>query len=414
MERSNLAASARSTRIALRLATRAACTIHILLLAPVLLVGLSASAEEGAERRFTWRPSIQVRTVVSDNINLSNENADGDIGVWMSPRLELDYRAPAYQIGIDSSFDVRRYSDSRDDDESFYRVHSFAEAGLLPGLSLRVSDTYTPQPKVLGLPDDDPANLVQTNRAEVELRYWRELPGRREVSIALLGGRFDADRFATLVEGPGGGVVLDTGFRADFWEGAGVIEFQNPFGDSHAGYLRGLVRHRSFDDPGGADHLEVSGLIGFRSHLEQGIEFDLAAGYGLLDLADGGSTTRLLGRAALSIRRPGGWRYHAGFHNEFTVDVAGNDFVDTTGRLGVEKYFGARTALSLFGFVSQLENDSTSPSGNLFAGGEVKLRRALARRFQASLAYRYWENAGSFGADDLSQNRLMLTLTYRQ
>jgi len=173
------------------------------------------------------------------------------------------------------------------------------------------------------------------------------------------------------------------------------------------------VRQRSFDDPAGADHLEASGLIGFRSHMERGIELDVAGGYGLLDLADAGSETMWLGRASVSIRRAGGWRYHAGFHHQLTVDVAGNDFVDTTGRLGVEKYFGKRTAVGLVGFLSQLDSDSTDPSGNRFGGAELKLRRQLSRRVEASLAYRHWENAGSFELDDMRQDRAMLSLTYR-
>ncbi|MGH0030391.1 MAG: hypothetical protein ACQGVC_11420, partial [Myxococcota bacterium] len=90
------------------------------------------------------------------------------------------------------------------------------------------------------------------------------------------------------------------------------------------------------------------------------------------------------------------------------------DFVDTTGRVGGEKYFGERTAVSLIGFRAQLESDSTSPSYNLFGGAEAKVRRALSRNFQASLAYRFWENAGSFSGDNMNQNRLMLTLTYRR
>lgn len=373
----------------------------------------ASAAGEGEERRFTWRPSIQVRGIVNDNTGLTRDDEDADVGIWVAPRLEASYRTPAYSIGVDGAVDVRRYSQTRYDDETFYRVSSYAEAGLLPGLSLRVSDAYTPQVRQLGLPDDDPVNMVQTNRANVEARYWHELPGRREISVGAVGSRFDADRFATLVEGPGGGVVLDPNFSADFWEGAGFLEFQNPLGEHNAVYLRGLARHRDFDHAGGADHLEVSGLLGFRSDWEQGIEFDAAGGYGMLDLSGGGSEARILGRASLAIRRPGGWRYHAGFHNEFTVDVAGNDFVDTTGRLGVEKYFGLKTAVSLTGFLSQLESDSTQPSYDLFGGAEVKLRRALSRNFQASFAYRYWENAGSFGADDMVQNRLMLTLTYR-
>lgn len=377
------------------------------------LAPLRAHAQEGEERRFTWRPSVQTRALLTDNKRLSKTGEDGDLGVWVAPRLEAHYRTPAYQLGVDGSVDVRRYTETRSEDETFYRVHSFAEAGLVPGLSLRASDAFTPQPTRLGLPDDDPQNLVQTNQARVEARYWHELPGRREITVGASGSRFDAERFAALVAAPGGGVALDTNFSADFWEGAGFLELQNPFGDHHAAYVRGLVRHRDFDHAGGADHLEASGLLGFRTHLEQGVEFDAAGGYGLLDLSGAGSEARILARARLAVRRPGGWRFHAGFHNEFTVDVAGNDFVDTTGRLGVEKYFGARTALALTGFLSQLESDSTQPSYNLFGGAEVKLRRALSRQLQASLAYRFWENTGSFDADNMNQNRVMLTLTYR-
>ena len=35
------------------------------------------------------------------------------------------------------------------------------------------------------------------------------------------------------------------------------------------------------------------------------------------------------------------------------------------------------------------------------------------RRVTASLAYRYWENAGSFRLDDFDQSRIVLALTYR-
>lgn len=385
----------------------------VLLLVAFLGLAGGAHAQEGAERRFTWRPMVQVRALFNDNISLTGRDEDSDLGVWMAPRLEAAYRAPAYQLGFDGSVDVRRYTDSTSEDEVFYRVESFAEAGLLPGLSLRVSDAFTPQPVFLGLPDDDPANLVQTNRADLEMRYWRELPGAREITIGASGARFDAERFPALVAAPGGGVALDTGFRADFFEGAGFVEFQNPFGDQHAGYLRGLVRQRTFDHVDAADHLEASGLVGFRSHLEQGIAFDVAGGYGLLDLEEGGSESRILARAELTVHRPGGWRFHGGFHHEFTVDVAGNDFVDTTGRIGVEKYFDRRTAASLVAFLSQLDSDSVSPSGNLFGGGELKLRRQLTRRFQASVSYRHWKNAGSFALDDLTQNRVMVSFTYR-
>jgi hypothetical protein len=386
-------------------------SLHILL-AVVLLAGAAAAEEDGL-RRFHFRPSLQTRAILSDNIGVVDNGRDGDVGVWFAPRVELGFREDAYELGVDASLDVRRYTERAGFDETFYRVHSYGEVGLLPGLTFRLSDAYTPQPVMLGVPDDEPANLVQTNRAQLEMRYWRELAGGREVTAGLTGGRLDTHRFATLVAGPGGAAVLDTGFKADFWEGGGFLELQNPLGDDHGAYVRGLVRHRSFDDRAGADHLEASALLGFRSQIEPGLALDIAGGWGWLDLREGGSDSRSLARASLSLRRPDGWHFELGAHNEFTIDVAGNDFVDTTGRLQVEKYFGPRTVASATGFVSYLTSDSTQPSSNLFGGAEVSVRRQLSRRFQVGFAYRYWQNAGAFSGDDLRQNRGMLTLTYR-
>ncbi len=378
-----------------------------------LLWVTTAQAEEDALRRFHFRPSLQTRAVLSDNIGVVDSGRDGDVGVWLAPRAELGYRDEAYEVGVDASVDVRRYTERSGFDEVFYRVHSFGEVGVVPGLTLRLSNAYTPQPVRLGVPDDEPANLVQTNRARLEMRYWRELAGGREVSVGLVGGRFDTKRFATLVSGPAGTPVLDPGFKADFWESGGFVELQNPIGRSHGFYTRGLVRHRAFDDRAGADHLEASALLGFRSQLEPGLALDIAGGWGWLDLEDGGSDSRSLARASLSLRRPDGWHFDLGVHNEFTLDVAGNDFVDTTGRLQIEKYFGRRTAVSATGFLSYLTSDSTAPSSNLFGGAELEVRRQFSRRLQLGLAVRHWRNAGAFGGDDLRQNRGMITLTYR-
>jgi hypothetical protein len=388
-------------------------SLRVLRVVVLLATATAAHAEEDGLRRFHFRPSVQTRAVLSDNIGAVDHGRDSDVGIWIAPRVELGFREEAYELGVDASLDVRRYTERSGFDEVFYRVHSQGEIGLLPGLSLRLSDAYTPQPVALGLPDDEPANLVQTNRARLELRYWRELASGRELTAGLVGGRLDTERFATLVAGPGGTPVADPGFKADFWEGGGFLELHNPLGDDHGAYLRGLVRHRSFDDRAGADHMEASALLGFRSQLEPGLALDVAGGWGWLDLRDGGSDSRSLARAALSLRRPDGWHFELGFHNEFTIDVAGNDFVDTTGRLQVEKYFGRRTAASVTGFLSYLTSDSSQPGSNLFGGAEIAVRRQLSRRFQLGFAYRYWQNAGAFSGDDLRQNRGMLTLSYR-
>jgi hypothetical protein len=369
-----------------------------------LLLAASARAQEADERPFSWRPSIQMRGLWTDNIGLTAPRRESDFGLFATPRVEAAYRAEAYELDFDGAVDVRRYTDDAALDDVFYRVNTGAEVGLLPGLSMRLSDAYAPTVRSLGLPDDDPANLIQSNRAEVEMRYWRELPGSRELAVGAVGGRFDTESFATTVAGPGGTLVTDPRFHADFWEAGGYAEFQNPIGEHHAGYLRGTVRHRSFDDDSDGDHLQVSGLAGFRTHLEPGLELDVAGGYGWLDFGGGQDESSWLARADLNLRRPDGWRFQLGFHHELTVDIAGKDFQDTTGRIGVEKYLGTRTALGVIGFLSQLHSDATRPRGNLFGGFEVKVRRQLVRRVTASLAYRYWENAGSFRLDALRRS----------
>lgn len=378
-------------------------------------VGLASAvaAQEAAERPFTWTPSIQIRGLVTDNINLTKHNRDGDSGVFAAPRLEAAYRTEAYELDFDGSVDVRRYTKDSKVDETFYRVHTGAEVGILPGLSVLLKNDYTPHLRDLGLPDDDPANLIQTNRAELEMRYWRELEGARELAVGVIGGRFDTERFSALVPGPGGVPVQDNGFRADFWETGGYAEFQNPFGENHAGYVWAGVKHRSFDEESDADHLDASALLGFRTHIEPGLEFDIAGGWGYLDFNSGDDKSRALVRADLKLRRPNGWRFDLGFHNELTVDITGKDFMDTTGRVGIEKYLGTRTAVGVTGFLSRLENHATSPKDNLFGGVEVKVRRQLARKLTASLSYRYWRNTGAYTSDDMRQNRAMLSLTYR-
>jgi hypothetical protein len=387
--------------------------LRLLISAGCLAFAQPAAAQEADARPFSWRPSIQLRGLWSDNIGITARKREDDFGLFAAPRLEAAYRTEAYELDFDGAVDVRRYTDDAGLDDVFYRVNTGAEVGVLPGLSVRLSDAYTPTVRTLGLPDDDPANLIQSNRAQLEMRYWRELPGSRELALGAFGGRFDTESYATGVAGPGGTVVVDPRFRADFWEGGGYAEFQNPIGEHHAAYLRGSVRQRTFDVEPDGDHLHVAGLAGFRTHIEPGLELDLSGGYGWLDFGGGDDESSWLARAELNLRRPDGWRFQLGFHHELTVDIAGQDFQDTSGRIGVEKYLGTRTAVGATAFLSQLHSDATRPRGNLFGGFEVKVRRQLVRRLTASLSYRYWENAGSFELDDFEQSRIVLALTYR-
>ena len=382
----------------------------------LLLVPLAASAvraDEGAERRFTWRPSFETRSVLTDNAFLTSNDKDTDLGVWLQPRLELDYRVPAARLGADLGAQVPRYLDHSSLNDAYWRTNVYGEAGLWPGLSVRLSDAFTPAPIALGVPDDSTTNLAQTNRAQGELRYWRELPGGREMTVSVHGARFDGEKVEALVPDSNGDPVPDSSFRPDFSEGGGFAELRNPFGEDHALLLRGGTRYRSFDSLSEGEYLDAEGTLGFESRLPAGFDLALAGGFGWLDPRGGSGEPQALGRAQLGWQNASGLRVQLGFHHAIASDLVGNDFIDTSGRLTIEKYFGLQTSATLTAFVSQLDAQSAHPAHNLFGGAEVVLRRQLSRSFQVSVSYRYWENDGGFETDDFRQNQASVAFSYR-
>ena len=269
----------------------------------------------------------------------------------------------------------------------------------------------------LGLPEDSPSNLAQSNRADGELRYWRELPGGREMTVGVGGARFDADAFDDARAGTRRSRRRRRlGFRPSFTEGGGYAELRNPiFGEDHAIVLRGSVRHRSFDAISEGDHLDAAGLLGLE---------EPAAGRGRRSsspAATAGSTRRAsaatphaLGRAELGWRHErSGLRFRLGFHHEITPDLRRQRFIDTTGRLSIEKYFGLQHLGDGDRVRLAARQRHAHPSTNLFGGAEVVVRRQLSRSFQISVAYRYWENGGDFELDDFQQNQASLSFSYR-
>jgi hypothetical protein len=386
--------------------------LGVLLLA--VLAGTGSRAEEGAEQRFTWRPSFETRTEYDDNAFLREHQKNGDVGVWMVPGLDLAYRTPALDLGADFGAEIPRYFDHSSLDDSYWRLNAHGEVGLWPGLSVRVSDAFTPQPKLLGAPEDSPSNLTQSNRAGAEVRYWRELASGRELTLGITGARFDSDNFDAYVPGPGGTTVYDSNYNARFTEGGGYAELRNPIGEHHAIVVSSRVQYRDFDSRTEGGHLEAGGLLGLESQLPGSVDLDVAGGFGWLDPNESSGQPHALGRLDLTWRPGEGLSVRLGVHHEMTQDILANDFMDTTGRLTIEKFFGLRTSASVTAFVSQLESDSTHPKSDLFGGAEVVLRRQLSRSFQVALSYRYWENAGGFALDDFRQNRVQFTLSYRR
>ena len=383
----------------------------------LLLIGLvaaAARADEGEERRFIWRTSFETRSALTDNAFLTSNHEDRDLGFWLEPRLELDYRTPAAQIGADLGAQVPRYLDHSSLNDTFWRTHVQGEAGLWPGLSVRLSDSYTPQPIALGAPDDATPNLAQTNRAEGELRYWHEFSGGRELTAGVEGARFDSDKIDAWVPGSGGGAAFDSSFRPNYSEGGGFAEVRNPLSEDYALLFHAGTRYRSYDALSQGEYLDAEGTVGLESHLPGGFDLSLAGGFGWLDPREGSGQPQGLGHANLTWQSSNGLRVQLGFDHAITSDLAGNDFIDTTGRVTLEKYFGLRTSAMITGFLSNLDSQSSHPNHDLFGGAELVVRRQLSRNFQVSLSYRYWENGGGFEVNDFRQNQASLTFSYRQ
>ena len=163
-----------------------------------------------------------------------------------------------------------------------------------------------------------------------------------------------------------------------------------------------------------SDFVDVFGLGGIRSRGLRNLEISLAGGYGLVEYLDQGSTQRFLGDGRILARLPRGWTTHLNVHNKFTADLTGRDYVETTGKIGVEKRLGPRTEFMVEGFLTHFDGDSFDEESNLFGGVRARVRRQLTRRMQLALTYRHWNNGGDQSIDDFHQNRLSLMLSYRR
>jgi hypothetical protein len=283
--------------------------------------------------------------------------------------------------------------------------------GLLPGLTFRVANAFVPNPEELGLPPDQGANMLQTNRSDAELRYWRALPGEREISFGMRGTRFFSDGFSEDVPGSGGTVILDDNFHADYWGGTSYLEYQEPLGRRTSGYARAQAGYRTFDDSPRSDNLDYSLLLGVHSLRFRNAEIDVAGGYGRIQFSSLGDQPRIMGRASLRYRLPSGWSWRLGVNHLTSADLLGNAALETTGSIGVEKRFAdGRTAAGVNLFITRFDTKSWSEGANLFGGAELQVRRQLSRRTQFRVSYRHWRNQGAYEFDDMLQNRLLFDL----
>ena len=378
-----------------------------------LLIWGSVAAAEDQEGGFTYHPSILITMVGDDEPHLE-ESGDGAFGAWIAPNLELGYRADFYELQADLGADIRRYVDESDLSEEFYRAIVSGEIGVLPGLTLRVANAFKPQPERVSSPADSTRNLRQTNQADAEIRYWKELSGRRELLLALRGGYFVGENFNARLYTDNGVVMSHRNFEPDHWEGAGKPELQTPFGERSSLYARSELEIRTYEETEIPDRGEFSILFGARSRYFRNVEIDVAVGYGMVAFKSNDDLHRFVGEGSLRYRLPNGWALRASAANRTVSDLPGNVFVETTGRMGIEKHFGEMISASVAGFISRLENEAWNIPKNLFGGAEFRVQSRIGRHTVVAVTYRYWDNAGDFSMDDFDQNRVALEFFYRR
>jgi len=371
------------------------------------LVAAEASAEP-EEYRVSIHPSIRITSIADDNVDLA-EGGGGDVGTFFFPRIEMGVQGRYLHMGADLGVNVRRYLQDSSPNDIFLRFGGFGELGIVPGLTLRLSETYSPTPVELGRPLDHSANLVQTNRFAASVRYWMESTQGSELSFVFQATRLTSEGFAADV---GAGIINDD-FHADFWEGAFRSELHTPLTDTVSGFVRFQARVRNFDEASAADLGEVSLMMGASTQWWGIVDFDAAIGYGRI-IFDEQKKNRFIGEANLRYRVSDGTTLRLAFDQRNTADIAGNDFTETTGRIDLERRYGERTAASLALFLTRTNNESWKAGANLFGGVEARVRRQMTRRIQLELKLRHWDNAGDFSADDFSQNQVSLIFSYRR
>ncbi len=388
-----------------------------------LLIWSSAAAAEDQESRFTNQPSILI-TMVGDDDPYLDKRTGGAFGVWIAPNLDLGYRADFYELQASLGADIRRYADESDLSDEFYRAIVNGEIGVLPGLTLRVSNDFSPQPERISSPADATRNLQQTNQVDAEIRYWRELPGRRMLLMTFRGTQFVGEEFNTVRLTDGGGAVTHLDFEPDHWAGASQLELQAPFGERTSLYARSEFEYRTYSESEVPDRGEFTILFGARSRYFRNLEIDVAAGYGMVAFQSNDDLHRFVGEGSLRVRLPNGWALRASAANRFVTELSGNVFVETTGRMGIEKHFGEMISASVSAFISRLENDAWNVRTNLFGGAEFRIQSRIGRHTVVAITYRYWDNAGDFWywdrtgsemlKDDFNQDRVALEFFYRR
>jgi hypothetical protein len=390
------------------LSTAAFPLLTALLLAP-------GAAAEGQDERLSVSPSLRVGTVYDDNIFFEADDPESDVGAWVEPRIDIDWRRGRVHTGMDLAADLRGYASHSELNEVFYDLRGNVEWEAARGLLLRLADEYRPQAVRLGRPGDDVSNLAQSNLLRAEATWRRELARSRAIELGSGASWFTSDDFAVSEDRDGDGVYDDDDERAaDHRDLDAFAEVQQGLGRRGLVYLRGEIRDRDYQELSESDYGEVAALVGMRGRLGRRLEYDFGVGHGWLDFDEGGRDSRIVGEGELVWSLPRDWTVTGSLLRRLTSDALADEFGETTARLELEKQLGPRTSASLGTLWSHYDREGRDISDDQASALELRLRRQLTRRIESVLSYRHWRNAGDNEDDDFHQNRLFLEFVYRR
>jgi hypothetical protein len=378
----------------------------VLCLAPAAWGGASGE-------RFRIRPSLKVTFVGDDNIYHEKDDEESAFGSWIAPRLELDYRRGSFRTGGELGADVRLYTGGKDLNDSYYHVAADVEYQTLRGVTLRLSNIYTPQPVWLGRPTDDTGNLVQSNTLRAEARFRREFKRTTSLELGVQTSWFTAEGYTTSIVHPDEVSEEIDRFHPDYLDFSGFVEGQYSLGRRALFFARGRARVRNYQEIPGGDYTEFAGVVGMRTDWGRRFWLEVAFGYGAVNFERLSSEGRPVGRVTFHYEMPKGWTLKGSFGQTLTSQAVGTDFSENYVRVDLEKLLGSRTRAGLGFWWNSFDSAASGQRENSSSAVEFSIRRQLTRRIEAVLAYRHWRNGGDQSADDFQQNRVTLAFSYR-
>ena len=101
-------------------------------------------------------------------------------------------------------------------------------------------------------------------------------------------------------------------------------------------------------------------LVGLGSSRWRNADVELSGGWGRLGFEGADDANRVIARGSLRYRLPAGFHLSLAAGHLISADLAGEEVAETTGRIGLERYFGTATAASMRFFVTRFDADSWS------------------------------------------------------